>query len=341
MTINKCSQICGSSCLLFLVLSSLCNAETLITPSAFRGLWISENRSRIVHNYMRMSDQQLHMSQSTDKKHPFLLNLSFDSGADKVLFPTTEGIKQGTIDGLGLQMASPHVGIFLEQMILDEDGGGAGQSKFIFSDYVVTGTLPMKTWNLSIGIIKSKRPSTQGETFTVVRSRDDQLTDRIGLFLHVNYSGIQFGSYVDQDNVKSVYSLVNYDLSADWHNEFFLSLDEDHYNQSKDRSIQLKSTFDLTHTARLGLSIKYLISATELAYTAAHWESSHINLDYIQYQHPVAQQQEKDGFNVEYFWGNRDQVSLGFGYRRNYKLHTGYYVNDYPIYSFFIRTAYR
>lgn len=314
-------------------------ANTTMTPSTFESIWLNDNRSRIIHNYMRMSEEQLKMSHTENPFSSYYLNLAFDGGINEVSISTDQGEKDGTIDGRSLHIANQYFGLFLEQLILNEVGEDHGNRKFTYSDYIVTGTYPGNNWNLSAGLIKTEVPLSDGNLF-IAQTSGERENKSMSAFFHFNYHQLQISTYFDQEEQQSVYALASFYLAANWHNELFMIYDKNNNDEKNQRSIEWRTSLDTSSHNQWGLSVQYNLTENTMNQAVVHIEFEYMTLEYVQYTRPDEHESFTAGYNIEYFWGNRKDTSLGFGFRENFKQHQAYYVAGYPIASFFIRSSF-
>ena len=193
-------MLVSSFALLMLSLCLPAHASVVLAPDDFEQIWVLDNQRNLIQRYRQRTELfQL------DKKP--LYSLDIDATANQTI-KTSAGDKTAILDRMGIHYQDPNYLLVIDWLsLIPQPQTTEG---FTYGDTVLGYSWePSNDLSLTLGGRLQSRPKTTlwgGET--VFNLSDNATLDRLGGFVHINYSGWDFGSYysnADGNQATSLY----------------------------------------------------------------------------------------------------------------------------------------
>ena len=190
-------------------------------------------------------------------------------------------------------------------------------------------------WLLSVGILMRDVPLQQNNVFVNKSDNNTEENKSTELLLHLNYGGLQFSTYVDQDDASTYYSKYSNRLFGFWNNEIFYDVNrsEKHLQVGASKELMWRTSFDITEAVKAGYKVRYSLDTDKVSSTAYSLGYKFLNTEYIRYDDNNPYRLSHHGYNVELKLLGDSKTGVIISHRRNISDHSGMFVYDYPITS--------
>jgi len=156
----------------------------------------------------------------------------------------------------------------------------------------------------------------------------------------LNYQQVQIGSYIGKEYLNSHYLFISLYPTENWNNQLFFQYDKAQPNESAKQRLEFISTIHDFQSIDIQVSINYDANFNQLESFGLGFFADNLIIQFMNINQEEPFEKDKTGYNFELFWGDRQEAIIGIGIRKNFSVHYGFFIEDYPISSFFVRARF-